>query len=297
MGFNWTRGRAVRVVKNFHDKIWAAFEIGHSENIISAAFTPANVMGLNTSPNTASGTLLLPFLANYSFGNSTTMAPDLLGKVAFEPGWGHFEIKTLGRFFRDRIASTATTVGNDNYTEGYGVGFGAILPVLKKVDVIAEGLIGQGIGRYASGQFPDVTLNPITAAMKPLREAHLMGGIEYRANNRLKLYAYGGNEYAARYAYTAVNAEGAMVPAGYGSRLVSYAACTNEVALNSCSGANRDIYEATVGYWYRMYQGPFGWIQYGNQVVYMHRSLWDGIGRTPQGQDIVAFSTVRFYLP
>ena len=297
VGFNWTRGRNFRITKNFHNKIWAAFELDDPENTVSAAFAPPNVMGLNTSPNTQSGSLLLPFLENYSFGNSTTVAPDLLGKVAFEPGWGHFEIKALGRFFRDRIAATATTSGFNNVTTGYGVGFGAILPVLKKVDFIAEGLIGQGIGRYASGQLPDVTLNPTNAAMKPLREAHLLGGIEYRANDRLKLYAYGGNEYAGRYAFTAVNSSGAVVPAGYGSRLVSYAACTNEVALNSCSGANRDIYEATAGYWYRLYQGQFGWIQYGNQVVYIHRSLWDGIGRTPQGEDIVAYSTVRFYLP
>lgn len=298
VGYNWTRGRNFRVTKNFHDKIWAAFEIDDPENTVSAAFVPPNVMGLNTSPNTqAGGSLLLPFLQNYSFGNSTTVAPDLMGKVAFEPGWGHFEIKALGRFFRDRVASTATTNGHTNINEGYGVGFGAILPVFKKVDFIAEGLIGQGIGRYASGQLPDVTLNPANAAMRPLREAHLLGGVEYRVNNRLKFYGYGGTEYAGRYAYTAVNSSGVAVPGGYGSPLVSYAACTNEVALNSCSGANRDMYEATAGYWYRLYQGEFGWLQYGNQVAYIHRSLWNGIGRTPQGEDIVVYSTVRFYLP
>jgi hypothetical protein len=70
--------------------------------------------GLNTSQNTATGVNLLPFLANYSNGFSTNLAPDLLAKVAFEPRWGHFEIKALGRFFRDRAASTGTTNGNTN---------------------------------------------------------------------------------------------------------------------------------------------------------------------------------------
>jgi len=39
-----------------------------------------------------------PFWPNYSNGFSTSFAPDLLAKVAFEPGWGHFEFKALGRF-------------------------------------------------------------------------------------------------------------------------------------------------------------------------------------------------------
>jgi hypothetical protein len=29
----------------------------------------------------------------------------------------------------------------------------------------------------------------------------------------------------------------------------------------------------------------------------MHRNLWSGIGTTPQGGDIVVYSTIRFYLP
>jgi len=298
VGFTWTRERAVRVTKNFNNKVWAAFAVEDPESTYSAAFVPSNIMGLNTSQNASTGVNLLPFLANYSSGQSTTLAPDLLAKVAFEPGWGHFEIKTLGRFFRDRIASTATTNGHTNISEGYGVGFAALLPVVKtKLDVSLEGLAGQGIGRYGASGLPDVTLNPISGAMRPLREARIMGGIQYHRNSHLDLYTYGGDEYTGRDAYTAVNSTGTVVPAGYGSPLVSYAACTNEVALNTCSGANRNIWEATAGYWYRLYRGEFGRIEYGNQVVYMHRNLWSGIGHTPQGGEVVVFSTLRFYLP
>jgi hypothetical protein len=148
VGYNWTRGREFRVTKSVHDKVWIGLEVDQPENTYSAAFVPPNVMGLNTSQNTSSGVLLLPFLPNYSAGISTTMAPDLLAKVALDPGWGHFEIKALGRFFRDRIASTATTVGFNNVSYGYGGGFGAILPIVRsKVDLVLEGLAGQGIGR------------------------------------------------------------------------------------------------------------------------------------------------------
>jgi len=294
VGFTWTRQRAFRVTKNFNKKVWTAFAVEEPETTYSAAFVPANIMGLNTSQNSATGVNLLPFLANYSNGFSTNLAPDLLAKVAFEEGWRHFEIKALGRFFRDRIASTATTSGHTNTTQGYGVGFGALMPfVNKKLEVTLEGLLGQGIGRYGSSGVPDATLNPITGELRPLREARIMGGLIYHRNSRLDLYTYGGDEYTGRYAFISPTG----TAAGYGSPLINYTACTNELALNSCAGANRNIYEATVGYWFRLYRSEFGRIEQGNQVVYIHRNLWSGMGRTPQGGAIVAYTSLRFYLP
>jgi len=294
VGFTWTRQRAFRVTKNFNNKVWAAFAVESPETTYSAAFVPANIMGLNTSQNAAAGVNLLPFLANYSQGFATELAPDLLAKVAFESGWGHFEIKALGRFFRDRIASTATTNGHTNTTEGYGVGFGALMPFAnKKLEVPVEGFLGQGIGRYGSAGLPDVTINPTTGALLPLRGARIMGGLVYHQSSRLDLYTYGGDEYVGRYGFISPTG----TAAGYGSPLVSYTGCTNEVALNTCSGANRNIYEATVGYWYRLYRGEYGRIEQGNQVVYIYRNLWSGIGPTPQGSDIAAYTSLRFYLP
>jgi hypothetical protein len=294
VGFTWTRQRAFRITKNFNNKVWAAFAVEEPETTYSAAFVPANIMGLNTSQNASTGVNLLPYLPNYGSGFSTNVAPDLLAKVAFEKGWGHFEIKALGRFFRDRMASTATTEGHTNTTGGYGVGFGVLMPLAnRKVDFSVEGLLGQGIGRYGSSGLPDATLNPTTGELRPLREARIMGGFVYHHRSRLDLYTYGGDEYVGRYAYISPTG----TAAGYGSPLVSYAECTNEVALNTCGGANRNIYEATVGYWYRLFRGESGRIEQGNQVVYIHRNLWSGIGTTPQGGDIVAFTTIRFYLP
>ena len=294
VGFTWARQRAFRVTKNFNAKIWTAFAVESPETTFSAAFVPVNIMGLNISQNAATGVNLLPFLVNYSNGNSTNLAPDLVAKIAFEQGWGHFEIKALGRFFRDRIASTATANGHTNTMGGYGVGFGALMPfVNKKLEVSLEGLFGQGIGRYGSSGLPDATINPITGTLLPLREARIMGGVVYHHSKRLDLYTYGGDEYAGRYGFISPTG----TAAGYGSPLVSYTGCTNEVALNACSGANRNIYEATVGYWYRLYRGEYGRIEQGNQVVYIHRNLWSGIGTTPQGSDIVAYTSLRFYLP
>lgn len=145
-----------------------------------------------------------------------------------------------------------------NTTEGYGVGFSARMPfVKKKLELSLEGLLGQGIGRYGSSGMPDATLNPATGELRPLREAVIMGGLVYHRSSRLDLYTYGGDEYAGRYAFISPTG----TAAGYGSPLVSYTGCTNEVALNACSGANRNIYEATVGYWYRLFGGEYGRIE------------------------------------
>jgi len=294
VGFTWARQRALRVTKNFNNRVWTAFAVEEPETTYSAAFVPANIMGLNTSQNAATGVNLLPFLSNYSNGFSTNLAPDLLVKVAFEPGWGHFEIKALGRFFRDRIASTGAITGQTHTTEGYGVGFGALMPFVDRTwEVSLEGLLGQGIGRYGSSGLPDATLDPTTGELRPLHEARIMGGLVYHRSSRLDLYTYGGNEYAGRYPFVSPTG----TAAGYGSPLISYAVCTNEVALNACGGANRSIYEVTAGYWYRLYRGEFGRIEQGNQIVYIHRNLWSGTGSTPQGSDIVAYTSLRFYLP
>jgi hypothetical protein len=294
VGFTWTRERAVRVIQNFNNRVWVGVALENPESTYAAAFVPPNVMGLNTSPNAATGVNLLPFLANYSIGHSTTLAPDLVAKIAYEPGWGHFEIKGLGRWFRDRIAATATTSGHTNTTEGYGVGFAALMPFAsQRLEVSLEGMAGRGIGRYGTAGFPDVTLDPTTGEMRPLRQARLMGGLTYHHGSRLDVFAYAGDEYTGRDASLSPTG----MAAGYGSPLVSYAACTNEVALNVCRGDNRNIYEGMIGYWYRLYRGDFGSIAYGNQLTYLRRNLWSGIGDTPDGRNVVVYSTLRFYLP
>ena len=294
VGFTWARQRALRVTKKLSDKTWTAFSIETPETTYSASFVPANLMGLNTSQNAETGVNLLPFLINYSQGFATSFLPDLVAKVAVEPGWGHFEIKGLGRFFRDRIASTATTNGHTNTSVGYGIGLGSLMPFAsKKLEVSLEGLVGRGIGRYGSSGLPDATLDPTTGALRALPAARIMGGLVYHRSSRLDLYTYGGAEFVGRQAFLSPTGG----PAGYGSPLVSYASCTNEVALNVCGGANRSLYESTVGYWYQLFRGEFGRIEQGNQLVYVRRNLWSGIGRTPFGEDVVVYTSLRFYLP
>ena len=155
VGYNWARQWGARVTKNLNDHVWAAFAIENPETTAGVINPPPGVFGLSNSSNAQSPNSQFT-LSNTpgATGISTDVAPDLLAKMVFEPGWGHYEIKTLGRFFRDRVG------GSNNYGGGGGGGLAAVLPATKKLDVIVEGLAGVGIGRYGDSVGPDVTLRP-----------------------------------------------------------------------------------------------------------------------------------------
>jgi len=161
-GYNWARQWSFRVTKNFHKNMWAALAVENPETSLSVTNPPAGVFGFSSSTNATSPSSVFT-LSNTPGANgiSTDIAPDLIGKLVFEPGWGHYEIKAIGRFFRDRFN------GSNDRTAGGGGGIGIILPATKKLDVILEGLVGDGIGRYASGLGPDVTVRP-DATIVPL---------------------------------------------------------------------------------------------------------------------------------
>lgn len=294
VGFNYARQTAFRVTKNFNDQIWAAVELANSETSQpNASFVPANLFGFNNSANAGSpNSSTLNFLSGSTNGFSTNLAPDVLAKVAWEPGWGHYELKGLGRFFRDRIS------GKTNYSYGGGLGAAAILPVVaKKVDVTLQSLVGTGIGRYASGNGSDVTLRP-NGVIVPLHAFHILAGVELHPQPKLDIFFYGGDEYYRRASY--VDPTSATKPAGYGSSLVNNTNCGVEVIPTggaACGAQNKNLWEATAGFWYRFYKGPFGTLQYGLQYESLHRTTWSGIGGAPEGKNNAVLSSLRFLLP
>ncbi len=162
VGYTYTRQNAVRITKDWNNKVWGAFEVAGAQTTVATSYTPVNLMGFATSTNALSpNSSTLNYLAGSAAGMSTDLAPDFIGKLAFEPGYGHYEIKALVSLFRDRIASTADTTGSTNVTAGGGLGWAAILPIVpKKVDFVFEGLAGKGTGRYNAAAQSDVTLEP-----------------------------------------------------------------------------------------------------------------------------------------
>jgi hypothetical protein len=290
VGYNWARQWSARVTQKFSDKLWGAVAIENPETTLSATNVPRGLFGFNTSANaTTPGSAFTLSITPGANGISTDAAPDLVGKLAFEPGWGHYELKAIGSIFRDRLNSKNT------YAGAGGGGVAAILPIAKKVDVIAEGLAGVGIGRYASGVGADVTVKP-DGSVLPLRTLQLMAGIEAHPRSKFDFYLYGGNEFYGRAAYVSASGH----PVGYGSPLNNNSGCQLETptAAQPCQAQNRNLWEVEPGFWYRFYRGQSGTVAVGASYSYTHRATWAGLGGVqPKGIENMVMTSFRYYLP
>jgi hypothetical protein len=325
VGFSWARQYGFRVSKNLGSKAWLAFSVEDSQETIGGHGSTTNfVLGQQG----ASGGLYNP-TANYSYNPS----PDFVGKLAFEPGWGHFEVFGVFTDFRDRIypqgtatKPSATGAYNNSAPDG-GIGVNMRGTLAKHFDVGLHFLGGNGIGRYGSAGLSDAVVRP-DGVLVPVRNYQTLGTVEWHGP-RLDVYANVGGEYEDRAAF--LNAAGKGV--GYGSTLFNNSGCGTETApagtttsvatptggtasipvpgaagtpltngfnpggLSNCNGDTRSIIEGSLGFWYRFYNGPKGRLQWGPQYSYIVRNTWAGVGGNPSGTENMVFTSFRYYLP
>ena len=308
LGFSWARQYGFRVTRNFGNWFWVGFSV---EN---PAINSIGGGGFNN--NFVAGSLgnsggLYNSLANYSFN----YAPDFIVKAAFEPGFGHYEVFGVLTQFRDRIYPCATAgtivtcdgvIGpsgagatNSNNPAG-GVGANARVSVLNKhLDFGAHFLGGNGIERYGTGGLPDVTVHP-DGSLVPLRGYQGLGTLELHSQ-KWDFYVNGGGEYAERAVYRDPSSGNLM---GYGRPASVVAACTEPAPGSggfspgsSCKGDTRILTEGTVGFWYRLYNGPKGRLQLGPQYSYINRATWGFNGVEPKAGENQFFTSFRYYLP
>lgn len=128
VGNNWARQWGLRVTKAFGPNLLMAVSIENPETNVNGVVQPTGVQGFNTSPNAQNPSNFFTTSATPGAnGISTDLAPDIVGKLVWEPGYGHWEMKGLVRFFRDRL-------GGDNHVAvGGGVGLAAVLPVTPRL--------------------------------------------------------------------------------------------------------------------------------------------------------------------
>ena len=302
VGFSWARQYGLRVTKNFSNKAWVGISVEDPQTTLTAHGNAANTV-VGSAGN--SGGTYNAFNGNYAFNK----APDLVAKLAVEPGWGHFEIFGVASQFRARIfpnatAATPSAAGafNDSKTGGgFGVNMRGSL-ANKHVDVGIHLLGGNGIGRYGTGGLSEATVHD-DGTLALIRSYQGLGTIEWHSPH-LDLYANYGLEYAARTAF--LNSAGKGV--GYGSPLFANTGCSTETlpsaangfspgALGSCTGDTRNLQEGTVGFWYKFYNGSKGRVQFGPQYSYVVRNTWTGVGGNPKGTENMFFTSLRYYLP
>jgi len=297
-------------------------------------------------------------------GYTPNKAPDFIVKAALDPGWGHYEVFGIVSEFRTRVypcavvgtnvndttaPGTPTTVNcapdpanpapapstlgafNDSRTGG-GAGASARVPLFnKKLDVALKFTAGSGIGRYGSAQLADSTARP-DGTLALIKSAQWLSGLEFHPNPKLDLYAYAGQEYAGRAAYTGYTAitvtKTLGIPAtssspeipptttttvntaaigGYGSPFANNSGCSSETLPSTqlapgtggtCAGDIRTISEGSLGLWHKFYAGPKGGLRWGIQYSYFTKSGWSGNnGIAPKAVNNMVIASFRYYLP
>lgn len=313
VGFSWARQYGFRVTKNFSNKAWFGISVEDASATLTSHGNASNFL-VGTAGVTSG---LFNNQANYSFNPS----PDIIAKMAFEPGFGHYEIFGVYSRFRDRVfpcedilstttCGTGTTPGVPNASDAFnssknggGIGVNARWSFAgKHIDVGLHGLGGSGIGRYGSAGLPDVAVHA-DGSLYLVKDLQGNTTLEFHYP-KFNVYFNTGAEYAARSGdYDAIT--GKYV--GYGSPFFSNSGCFTETGpgaggfapggLASCTADTRVIIEGTAGFWHKIYAGPKGRIQWGLQFSYLDRQAWSGVGGEPHGVDGIVLSSFRYYLP
>lgn len=228
--------------------------------------------------------------------------------------------------------SSANLAFNDTRTGG-GFGASGRWPLFnKKLDLGVKGVAGDGIGRYGSAQLADMTFRPDgTEAL--VRTAHGLASFEAHPTPKLDVFAYFGGEYAWRAGYTGYETvkvstttisnpngvPGAPVLTnttvarsiggigGYGNIAANNSGCSTEGVPTgtgapsgggTCAGDTRFIYEGTLGFWHKIYQGPKGGFRWSIQYSYFSRNTWSGAGSLqPKAINNMVWTSFRYYLP
>nr|WP_245528431.1 hypothetical protein [Gluconobacter morbifer] len=290
-GQTWARQWQVRVVKDFFDhRLWAGFSIENPATLYdTTGFSASN--GTVSMPNGAIVTLgengvgLTNDTANFS----NEIAPDVIGKVAYDPTWGHYEVEGILHFPHDRVSMGHS--GHNETAIGGGAGGSMILPVIPgKLEIRMAGLAGWGINRYGSVLLPDATLKA-NGAPDPLFGVQAQAGVIAHPNQRIDVYGYAGTQ---RVGHSWFDSNGS--PYGYGNPGYSNAGCLQELSALSCTANTRAVSEITIGAWWRFFKGRFGTVEGGTQLAYSRREIWKGIGGDPHTSMSQIFFDFR-YLP
>ncbi len=385
VGFTWQRAYAFRVTKTLNDKVALALSAEGPQTTIGgrgfSTYTNTSAIGAVTTyqnfffdaPGNSGGL----YNAFDPTGYSVNQLPDFIAKVAFDPGFGHYEVFGIVSEFRDRIypcavvgttannsppPATPTVIGCNGSTapsaalaynnSSTGGGFGASAAVslfAKKLDLGLKVVAGDGVGRFGSAQLADVTARP-DGTLALIHNLQYLAKVEVHPSPKWDFYGYFGGEYNARAAYTGYTSvkiantsaipgcggvgqqpcsvAGTIQPSypalvttsiatngigGYGSPYANNTGCGLEVppagtgtpgAGGTCAGDTKYIFEATFGFWNKIYQGEKGRLQWGLQYSYFSRYGWSGsngintnAGIAPHTVDNMFWTSFRYYLP
>jgi hypothetical protein len=256
-GFVWTRQYGFRVVKSFNHVAFG-LAVENPQVLYTASLagnTPYAVLGSagNNGGNynaAVSASVPTTYIQNYanqkqsdSAGNvidlsvpvyntiyantnianlSFNMVPDVIAKVAVDPGWGHYEVFGIFRAAHETVypgvttnstkyggqkdiatglpvvASSTTAGAYSNSIALGGAGGSLRVPLIaNKLTFGVKGLFGPGVGRYGDTTLSDVTANDV-GELEPIHNVSGLFTVEANPTPRLAIYLNYGGDYAGR---------------------------------------------------------------------------------------------------
>jgi hypothetical protein len=314
VGFNYTRNWQVRLVQDLGPLFSFGVSVEAPATLFggSTATAPAGTGGAFASGGIVDGLEVnfnnpgAAFLTGATI--TTDRAPDVIEKLAFDPGWGHYEVFGVQRFFTDNVlacaggpcvAGSTTQTGAASEKDGYGWGVGGsvLLPIIPKyLELTGSVLYGKGIGRYGAGQLPDVTIG-FDGSLTPVTVLTAMVGLIAHPWEGLDVYAYAGLEQADANFFNV----GATL-FGYGNPGFSNVGCTITTPSSfagttpaNCIANNRRLSDVTAGFWQNLYKGEYGRLTVGAQYEYIKRDAFAGIGGAPSTSESIVLTSLRYY--
>jgi hypothetical protein len=278
-GWVWTRQPQLRIVKTIIPSIALGVSLEGPQNVVKG-----ETLAGTTAVNPGGAAL------NSSTNYSTDIAPDVVVKMAFDPGFGHYEVYSLTRFLHDRAPSVPGVLSSEgnHTTVAQSVGGGLILPIWPHwLDLHANTLIGHGNGRYGSAQLGDSTYNTTNGSMAALPQNQGMVGLVAHTTRTFDLYAYAGYE-EQKPAFGLIPANNTACDAPYTNLglLPTGAICGNVGTVRQVAG----------GFLWKFYEGRLGYVHGGPEIEYINDQTYTahngGIGRT---NDTMIYLTVRYF--
>jgi len=311
VGFDWLRNPQIRFVEDWNKVAWFGVSIEQP-----GAVFPGSPSASTVSPPAPIVTSINNTCTGSSHLNGTTtcsndVAPDIIEKVALDPGFGHYEVLGLQRWFSDQVANTtAPNSWSQKVTFGWGVGGNVLLPAIPKVlDLQGSILYGQGIGRYTSSQLPDAVVGA-NGSLTPITELSFLVGAVAHPFAGNDIYAYYGQDQSYANSWTVGATQG-----GWGNPNFVNSGCLNQsftgasagafntpIVAGTCTFDVQKTQEFTIGFWQDAYKGNLGRIRVGAQYEYVRLTAFPGLptgtGTPNQGlnpNNNIAFFSLRYY--
>jgi hypothetical protein len=312
VGFDWLRNPQIRFVGDWNNAVSYGVSIEQPQAVF-----PGSVSASTVSPPAPIVTSINNTCTGGSHLNSTTtcsndVAPDIIEKIAFDPGWGHYELLGLQRWFSDEVANAGVPNSwSQQVTFGWGAGGSVLLPVIAKyLDLQGSVLYGQGIGRYTSSQLPDAVIGP-NGSLTPLTMLSYMVGAVGHPFAGNDIYVYYGQDQTYANSWTVGATQG-----GWGNPAFVNNGCVDQnltggtlgsfntpITGTSCTFDVQKAQEFSIGFWQDLYKGDMGRVRVGGQYEYVRLTAFPGVatgtvGTPNQGLTVnnnIAFFSIRYY--